>query len=114
MYPTSYDWKGLLWVLACSPALLSALPPLNPPATGSLFAEDQLAGFNLSSQTSNYTVGDSLATCDATRAGSGLSRVSCEEAFNKLPTSDSLLVFARKDSPTAHNVQVPRRYSSRK
>ena len=112
MYPVYLAWNGLLWLLFCSLPLLSALPSLTFPDNGTVPAVPLLAHYNLSTGADNHSVESGFPVCDPERAGQQLSRISCEEAFTKIPTSHDMLEFARENSFIEPDVQLPRRYSS--
>ena len=112
MDPTCFAWKSLLWLLFCSLPLLSALPSLDVLDNGDLPAVPLLARYNFLTRPDNHSVETALPVCDPARAGQGLSRLSCEEAFFKIPNSHDLLHYARKNPFVEPDVQIPRRYSS--
>ena len=112
MYPVYLAWDGLLWLLFCSLPLLSALPSLTFLGNGTLPAFPLLAHYNLSTGPDGHSVESPFPICDPERAGQQLNRISCEEAFLKIPTSRGLLEFARGNSFIEPDVQLPRRYSS--
>ena len=112
MFPLCLAWQGLLRLLFCSLPLLSALPSLSFLGNGTLPAVPLLAEYNLSIQSDNHSVQGALPVCDPERAGDHLSRISCEEAYQKIPTSEVVLEFARANSFIEPDVQIPRRYSS--
>lgn len=112
MYTVSLAWKGPLWLLCCSPPLLEALPSLTSLDNANLPAVPLMAHYNLSTRPDDQSVENGVPVCDPVRAGKRLSRISCEEAFLKIPTSRDMLQFARENSFIEPDVQIPRRYSS--
>ena len=100
--------------LADPPASINSLPA-SPPAN-ELELVNVSSTTNISATTLNYAPGVGAIVdpvCNGSLLGFDMNRLSCLQAWNTIPTTSNELSFGNR-SEGRYNVELPRRFSSRK